>query len=155
MPRYDLPYSQRLLDSTKKFTQSLTNGNDFIGVHIRAQKLLIRHKENSNFHDKDCIIHLLEKVHEISKKYSSIGRIVYIADTFITKYSSLLQNITVSRFNPAKFHVINNEAFTAQVEQNFLSKASVLIMCGGGSFEQSILLRYKTTNPNGHVYTVC
>ena len=155
VPHYDLPYSKHLLDSTKKFTWSLTNGNDFIGVHIRAQKLLIRHNEDSNFHDTECIIEVLEKVHEISKIYPTIKYIVYIADSFITEYSSILQNITVSRFIPAKFEDVDNGAFTAQVEQNFLSTARVLIMCGGGSFEQSILLRYKTANPNGNIHTVC
>ena len=155
VPNFDLPYSKQVTDSTRDFTNLLCNNEDFIGVHIRAQKLYLRHNEDpEHFNDQKCISDLLETVHQTTSQYPDIKHVVYIGDSFTGKYNQLL-NISISRFNPSDFNAANNGALIAQVEQNFLSKARILIMCGGGSFERSISLRYETNNPSGKIIQVC
>lgn len=157
VPPFDLPYNKHIQDATNDFVKHLTNGsNQFIGVHLRAQKLLIRHEKDSDFNDRKCINDLMNKIHEVSsnRKYSNYIT-VFFGDNRVKNYHKLLANITVSHLNPDEYHLIQNDALIAQVEQNTLSKASILIMCGGGSFEASILQRYRKNNPSGLVYKIC
>ena len=159
VPNFDLPYSKQVTDYTRDFTNLLCNNEDFIGVHIRAQKMYIRHNRNKNFNDQKCISDFLETVHQTTSQYPDIKHVVYISDSYTGKYNQLL-NISFSRFNPSDFNssdfnAAKSRALIAQVEQNFLSKARVLIMCGGGSFEKSISLRYETNNPSGKIIQLC
>ena len=145
-----LPHSIHVQKNTEEFLLSLTNGEDFIGVHIRAQKLEIQQK---NGHDEMCIRKLIEQVKKSFNEHRNIKRAVYIADRFVDKYSQLLKSVTFAHFQPSDPN-FDNPAFIAQVEQNTLSKAKVLIMCGGGTFERMISLRYKEANPGGEIRVI-
>lgn len=156
VPPLDLPYNEYIEKATNSFVKHLTKGKRFIGVHLRAQKLFLKHKDNKQFNDRKCIHDLISKVKELSSNnmYSDYAT-VFVGDNHVKKYRELLVNISVSHFNPSDYHILNNDALIAQVEQNTLSQASVLVMCGGGSFEVSIYNRYKKRNPNGVVHKIC
>ena len=157
LPQFNLPYSKIVENTTIQFVDRLTNGKKFIGVHIRAQKLLIRHKDSAAFDDKKCIRNLSKLVEQVSRDQPDTQLVIYIADGFIKKYKELLAelSINISQFDPLLFNSIENDAFIAQVEQNTLSFSTVLITCGGGSFEESISLRFKERNPKGTEHNLC
>ncbi len=147
------PYSRLIQDSTREFVKQLTNNEDFIGVHIRAERLQIQNREHKKFNDQKCIQDLVEKVAEVSKRHSDIKHIIYIADNSVERYTQLLPNVTISRFVPSQ-PKLQVSSFIAQVEQNTLSQAKELIMCGGGTFERSTSQRFKENRPEGKFHVI-
>ena len=147
------PYSRLIKDSTRAFVKHLTNNEDFIGVHIRAGRIQIQQRKHKEFDDQKCIQDLVEKVAEVSKRHSDIKHIIYIADNSVERYMHLLPNVTISRFVPSQ-PKLQVRSFMAQVEQNTLSQAIELIMCGGGTFERSISRRFKENRPKGKFHII-
>ncbi len=65
------------------------------------------------------------------------------------------EGVSLSHFDPSKFNAIQNDGLISQVEQNTLSYAETLVLCGGGNFQRSIETRFKKRNPNGTVSSIC
>ena len=61
------------------------------------------------------------------------------------RYVSLMASRGVKRsaYDPLLCHGIDNGAFIAQVEMKILSRATRLVVCGGGSFQGGVVKRYK------------
>ncbi len=147
-----LPYNNYIEQITKKYLKYLTNGKKFIGVHIRAEKIWIN---KNNYSDEQYIRKCFKLVQNISKQKKHY-MILYFGDHFVVnKYGHLLpKGVSMSHLDPSKFNAIENNGLIAQVEQNTLSYAETLVMCGGGSFEMSIKHRFKKKKPDGFVLTV-
>ena len=158
VPRYsELPYSDYVEEMTRVFVKYLTNDQSFIGVHIRAEKLWLRHRNNPQYPDDKCVQDCIKLAHQTAKQeHSNIKNVLYFGDRFVTKkYGHLLTGISLSHFNSSRFNAIESDALIAQIEQNTLSYAEELVMCGGGSFETSIGLRFNKRKPKGSIRTVC
>ena len=144
-----LPHGQYVIgNATEYIEQSIGIDVKYIGVHIRAEKLMNNHKRN-HLNDTKCILNAIEKANEVSLKYK-INHILYFGDGQSSSYKKLLasRNVTKSIFNPLLFDGVNNGAFIAQVEMKILSQATRLVFVGGGSFQGAIVERYKKINSN-------
>ena len=123
---------------------------EFIGVHLRTEKLSInRNKHNLN--DTKCLLKTFRKVKQV-KQETGIEKILYFADYFWPFYNKTFENFNakVTSFNPKEFNCLQSNAFIAQVEQNIMSQASRLIVCGGGSFQKVAMDRYTNRISHRH-----
>ena len=144
-----LPHGQYVIgNATEYIKESIGIDVEYIGVHIRAEKLLINRKAN-RLNDTKCILNAIEKANEVSMKYK-INRILYFGDGQANRFKKLMasRNVTKSTFNPLLFNGVKNGAFIAQVEMKIMSRATRLVVCGGGSFQETIVKRYKENNSN-------
>lgn len=151
-----LPHSRYVIGNATKFIER-TIGSDveYIGVHIRTEKLAINRK---HIDDRKCITNTIEEAKKISLQYN-INHILYFTDgvphnvklrQFYRFYVRLMTARGVKRsvYNPVLFHGADNSAFIAQVEMQVMSRASRLVVCGGGSFQYAIIQRYRKRNSN-------
>uniref|UniRef100_A0A1X7V2L2 Peptide-O-fucosyltransferase n=1 Tax=Amphimedon queenslandica TaxID=400682 RepID=A0A1X7V2L2_AMPQE len=115
---------------------------EFIGVHLRTEKLGINHKKHG-LNDTKCLVKTFRKVKQVQSE-TGIKKILYFADYYWTFYKKILDsfNAKVTSFDPKEFNCMQSSAFVAQVEQNIMSQASRLIVCGGGSFQKVAMDRF-------------
>ncbi len=150
------PYSNDVEGITIKYLKNLTKGVKFIGVHIRAEKIWIRNSKDkdSNFtekseqHIRKCII-LAQKIFEAQH----FNTILFFGDHMVKKYGHVLSElgVSMSHFDSSKYNAIQNNGLIGQIEQNVLSYAERLVACGGGSFQSSVIERFKKRKPKGSV----
>lgn len=161
------PYSLEVLRNVSAFLSSLIDGREFVGIHLRTEKLGPR-----NGKGKSHFIRCLKTLSSIDfSNYSNLS-VLYFSDLgpFGTKscmhnclskkfmFSSLNDyKIQLSQYSPTHFGGIVDSGFVATVEQESLSRAKVLILVGGGSFQSQVETRYKYYR--GHkrhfIYHVC
>ena len=105
-----------------------------------------------------CFEKVYQLSHEIASNYSGIP-VIYFGD----RYSYLVFGKQLSETNidilECRTHSLfsreRNSAFDVLVEQDMVSRAEVLIMLGGGSFQMQILSRYRTLPNTRLAYQVC
>ena len=151
-----LLHSQHVIGNATEFIErTIGNGIKYISVHIRTEKLAINRK---HLHDKKCIANAIDKANRVSLEYN-INHILYFTDDLphnvrlrpsYRSYVKLMaaRNVKRSMYNPFLFHGVNNSAFIAQVEMQVMSRATRLVVCGGGSFQFAIIERYNKRNSN-------
>lgn len=151
-PSAALPHSQYVIGNATQFIKK-TTGNDgakFIAVHIRTEKLQIN-SQDGRINDTKCVLDTIRKVQEMSRNYS-ISRVLYFTDYVgfqNRKYADLMtaHNATRTAYDPLLYHGANNDAFIAQIELLVMSRATRLVVCGGGSFQSMIVWKYKKRSP--------
>ena len=123
---------------------------EFIGVHLRTEKLNINRKKH-HLNDTKCLLKTFRKVKQV-KQETGIEKILYFADYSWPFYNKKFENfnVKVTSFNPKQFNCLKRKAFIAQVEQNIMSQASRLIVCGGGSFQKVAMDRYTNRISHRH-----
>ncbi len=154
------PYSNGVEEMTIKYLKNLTNGKRFIGVQIRAERVWEQHDHDASSEDRqrseECIQNCYNAAQNVSKE-KHYNMTFYFGDHLVGKlYGHLMpEGVSLSHFDPSKFNAIQNNGLISQVEQNTLSYAETLVLCGGGNFQLSIEARFKKRNPNGTVSSIC
>ena len=147
-----LPHSQYVIGNASEYTnQIIGSGVDYIGVHIRTEYLEINGNKG-RLNDTKCILNAIKKANEVSLKYK-INHILYFTDYTGLRnkgYVNLMASHGVKRsaYDPLLCHGIDNGAFIAQVEMKILSRATRLVVCGGGSFQKGVMKRFKERSSN-------
>ena len=143
-----LQQSDHVVECANKFVKKFVGeGVQFIGVHLRTEKLKI-HSRSGLLNDTNCLQKTFETVKEIERNIS-IKHTLYFADLFRQYHHSKIfeaYKVKVTKFIPKQFNCLQHEAFVAQVEQNVVSRAARLVVCGGGSFQMAIVDRYNRLN---------
>ena len=65
---------------------------------------------------------------------------------------SLLNESNAAEFDPVKFGAPKNSGFVSLVEGQVLTGGQTLVVFGGGSFQTSIIDRFRTTHSADIVY---
>ena len=130
---------------------------DYIAVHFRTDKLLRRKRSFEKLNDTQCIIDTIKVVRNINKA-TGIKHVLYFADIYAWHYNEIFKayNFKISRFNNAlnTAKCLNHKAVAAQIEMNAAARGTRLVVCGGGSFQQTIIDRYKI-NKNFPITRLC
>lgn len=156
-PSRDLyPYSSYIVSNASAFLLSVTNGMEFIGIHLRTEKL---GQVNEGGYFINCLRKSQAIKQNILSNFSNNNiNVLYFADIgpfgskscthkclsnkFISS-SFAMYEIKVTQYNPKLFGGIVDSGFVAAVEQETLSRAKVLVLVGGGSFEAQVATRYR------------
>ncbi len=143
------PYSNDIEEITIKYLKNLTRDIPFIGVHIRAERM---RNDRSEQCIQDCII----RAQKISKS-NHYNMTLYFGDHIVKNYKHVLSElgVSMSHFDPSLYNAIQNNGLISQIEQNVLSHAETLVVCGGGSFQNSVVKRFKNRKPKGSVNYIC
>ena len=158
-PWTPLPYSKKVTKTStvllKKHLGKSSNMK-FVGVHLRSEKIKLRASNNVTIINQ-CFEKVYQLSHEIASNYSGIP-VIYFGDGYshaVFGKQLSKNNIAILQCNRNVPPKERNLAFDALVEQDMVSRAEVLIMLGGGSFQMQILSRYYTF-PNARLaYQVC
>ena len=152
-PPMILPHSQYVIQNATHFLLNKLgiSRRGFIAVHIRAEKLYLkRHQTN----DTQCMLDTINLAKTLAQANPDTAKILYFTDNFgLWYYKRLLdkENVEITRFNSSE---INNEGFAAQVEKRIMSEAKLLVVSGGGSFQETIIHRYTMINRAPLVFRV-
>ena len=139
-----LPLTDALISDARAFYEDLVGGSDitFIGVHIRAQRLLKQIKVR-NTNATNCIVKGIELANSFAS--SQDLKVVYFGDYHVSQFKDLLEkfDVEVVRFDPAEYGHTGavDEAYVAQVEQTAIAQAKQLVLMGGGTFQENIVAR--------------
>uniref|UniRef100_A0A1X7VXA6 Peptide-O-fucosyltransferase n=1 Tax=Amphimedon queenslandica TaxID=400682 RepID=A0A1X7VXA6_AMPQE len=149
-----LPLSQFVVQSAYEFlTEKLgkQNTKNFIAVHIRAEKIHLRHRQTN---ETKCILDTIKLAKGVGEENPNITKTLYFTDYLgIKLYKELFvqEGIEITSFRSTE---AQNEAFVAQVEAKVMSQAKLLIVSGGGSFQKIIVERYMMSNETSLVFKV-
>ena len=149
-----LPLSQFVVMNANEFLTEKLGSHDirnFTAVHIRAEKIhLKRHQINNT----KCILDTIELAKRVGEENPDIIKTLYFTDYLgIKLYTELFaqEGIEITSFRSSE---AQNEGFVAQVEGKVMSEAKILIVSGGGSFQEIIKKRYMMTNEEPLVFEV-
>lgn len=160
--------SQKVLKTSLQFTRNLTAGREFIGIHLRSEKLGQREMRIPDY-IRDCLDQAINVKDSIHK-----GLHTKLAEIFVTDYGpfgsdsckncrgarlvkKVLEDygIQPTRFDPLRHGVPPDSGFVSLVEMNTLLQSRYLILVGGGAYQKQMTMRIKTTGAYTDVYLVC
>ena len=164
------PYSQSVLSNASTMLHSLTNGKDFIGIHLRTEKLGQQNFKIKGFFEQ-CLKLMQSAQSKILAENNYNLTYIYFADTGRYGSRSCIRHclsikviertfekygIKVTHYNPYKFGGLSDSGFVATVEQEALSRAKILVLVGGGSFQSQVATRYKHYHQNPtSIHRIC
>lgn len=153
-PWVPLSYSNSIIaNSNALLTANQVLTKKFLGVHLRSEKVWYRTRDSTVFNQ--CFQMVLNLTEELSLNHSSIP-ILYFGDNHTEQLfgkQMSKHNITLVQCNMLDCE--RDGGFKAQVEQEMVSRAEVLVLVGGGSFQLQIYSRYRTHQNTGLVYRAC
>jgi hypothetical protein len=167
-------HSDRVVRAARQFAQSLNEARPVIGVHIRAERMLIDFKANTT-HYMNCFRQVKELLSSSKIAGASHGNVHIFHD--FGKYGTrscrsrhcvegrpgILSRINklgynVVSFDPTSFQPASLQAaFAAFVEMDYLSNVDVLITVGRGGYQDRIALRFlkKEGVSSEKLYRIC
>ena len=162
------PLNNRLLSNVTAYCHDISEGRDFIGVHIRTAKLGMLDYISRKKLSTKCFDMTWELISKLQKEFPELP-IKYFVDfgTYgshsseiglgkrVSKKPFAQRKINHIHYNPEKHDGWIDQGFVALVEQSAISNAKVLVMVGGGSFQDQILTRFKDQGTGNNVYTIC
>ena len=156
-PWLPLPYSKEIVNRANKLLLDRLNKvwhTKFIGVHLRSEKVRIKVGFNTT-----AISQCFQMVYKLSKKLAFVHNLpVFYFGDGLTK-SVFGEQMTKYHIKLLKCNTIpsqkTDKGFEAQVEQAMVSRAEVLVLLGGGTFQLQIYSRYRRLKNTGLVYRVC
>ena len=183
LPINSITPNHLVISKSDQFTQSLgLQKHSYIGIHIRFEKLFetaFKYKKDPR-HFLDCcmlrlnaVLKQLKILHNLTSEGSTLllhdyghhGTDVCQHDggwksrsvcTNDSKYLlSLLNESRASEFDLVKFDAPQNSGFVSLVEGLALAGGRSLVVVGGGSFQISIIDRFKSAHRNAVYYSLC
>ena len=148
-PRYiSFPHSANIIHSSSKLLSSklLNEHTKFIGVHLRSEKVSQTGKQS--IYD-ECF----ELFYNLIQKLNHGLPVLYIGDSHTN--SIFGKKMSKYGINLTEYRLTQDRGYRAQVEQAVLARAEILILVGGGSFQQQVYVRFRTYNSSGVAYRVC
>ena len=145
-PSPALPHSSFIKSKAIEFLNHCLSGNEsFVAVHIRTEKIHIAEKK-MKINGTKCVLDAIATAHNVSQ-VKGISHIMFFTDNFALDYYGDVfraQNVKITSYNPKTFHLQpESDGIVAQIEQNIASRAAVLVLSGGGSFQYVIKRRYS------------
>jgi hypothetical protein len=155
--------NDNVLSNSSAYLRKISHGKPFIAVHIRTEKMN-KHMSNACFHKVWKLISLLKIMffEDIDIKYfvdygqfgSFTADDLYI--TRLIKYKYLKhKKIIPLHYNPKEFGGLADQGFVALVELSTIARAKVLLLVGGGSFQDQIYMNFKRNQNAAVAYKVC
>ena len=156
-PSTPVPYNVSVVSqSTAILKTHLKKHKKFVGVHLRSERVWIHRTQKPAAVNIDkCFQMLYNLTKDLAFRYHDLS-VFYFGDDHTTKVfgkQMSKHNISLLKYKmPAKER---DRGFEAQVEQDMASRAEILVLLGGGSFQQQIYSRYCTLQNTRLVYRVC
>ena len=161
---YPIPHSKEVLETAKRFLQSLNVKRPFLSIHMRTERV-IQHEPSHPGYIDSCIEELPFVINRtlhrhnlkdvlVLRDYGTYGtdschygnhsRPRQFCKSLSDKFVSRLRqwNIQVVDFDPTVFGVPHNSGFISLVEANALLHGDVLLTVGHGSFQRSLRTRF-------------
>ena len=169
------PFTDSIISNATAFIESITDKKNFIGLHIRAEKMLYD-KGIQHYHNLASRNYFLERCFNLTESLLSRSNLSMIFTfTDMGKYGSRSlrwnssdrdilytmlsqRGIKVHHYDPFKFNGMDDSGFVAAVEQEVLSRSKKLITIGGGSFQRQLAVRFHNYNKDKRkfkAYAVC
>lgn len=166
------PLNDAILKSSLKYFKSFTDGgNDFLAIHIRTAKVAMLDFRSKKRYSAKCMSIMWNLISNVQKKHKNLP-VKYFVDygpygshSFeiglgkkISKKPFLQKKIVPLHYDPSKFGGWADQGYVALVEQNTIAMAKVLVLIGGGSYQDQILTRFKinhSNNKGGLAYKAC
>ena len=145
-PSPALPHSSFIKSKAIEFLNHCLIGNErFVAVHIRTEKIHIAEKK-MKINGTKCVLSAITTARIVSQ-VTGIRHIMFFTDNFALDYYGDVfraQNVKITSYDPKTFHLQpESDGIVAQIEQNIASRATVLVLSGGGSFQYVIKRRYS------------
>ena len=169
------PLSTGVISNSSAFVKSLSCKSDskLIVIHLRTAKLAMMGGGMATF--RTCFKKTENVLKELTSNCSQIGtcgnRACYRYFVDYGEFGShsyevklgqkastgLLQekHITPVSYDPRKFGGMKDQGFVALVEQLSMAQSDILILVGGGSFQEQIRKRFIQDGRGSRVYEVC
>ena len=169
-------HSKAVISATEKFKMSLNDSHPVVGVHIRAERLLLDFNGS-----KDHFTGCLAELHQILKNGTianiSSGSVRLFHDMgkygssscnlnkwqrcdkhgreFLDIMTKEFKNVTVS-FDPSSFHPTSLQAtFASFVENEYMSGVDVLVTVGRGQYQDNIVKRFLKKSGWKNLHRIC
>ena len=162
------PLNKDIVSNSSAFTKSFLcdKTRKLVVIHLRTGQIVLQtnpHSAHKMF--KSC----LENAQKLLKTlgsgicyryfvdYGEFGSHSYEISDGQNASAALLQqeHITPVRYDPRKFGGIKDQGFVALVEQLSMAQSDILILVGGGSFQEQIRKRFIQDGHGSRVYEVC
>ena len=145
-PSPALPHGSFIKSNAIEFLNHYLIGNkSFVAVHIRTEKIYIVEKK-MKVNGSKCVLDAITTARNVSQ-IKGIKHIMFFTDSFALDYYGDVfraQNVKITNYNSKIFHLQpESDGIVAQIEQNIASRAAVLVLSGGGSFQYVIKRRYS------------
>ena len=168
------PISKEIIEQAKYFRDYLSGGlgGGYISVHLRTAKIAMMDQAKANQRFKRCFEKaqaLVQKEHKTIGKdtkelidryfvdYGRFGSHSYEVSLGIKASQKFLskRHINPVHYNPDTYGGKLDQGYVALVEQEALAHSKVLILVGGGSFQEQMKIRFIQTGSGERVYKVC
>lgn len=157
-PNYDYdiyPHSKEVIGNATAFINEATNGEDFMAIHYRLESFVIRHDQQKT---DGCLDLVPRETRRLQGLYPFLKHLLIFGDEEISQArdsGTFKMEEKVSHFPLGKYGSILDRGFVAQVEQNVMSRARVLITAGCGSFQAETVSRFHQEARHIKRYHVC
>ena len=174
------PVSDKVVQTAQSTSLQLGLHKPYTAVHVRIERIILKYIRYNITSGLECItkikqlLKMLQQqqkldinqtilVHDIGEfgtggvpiheGTAGVGEFYYRAGM---KVLTELRKIGLKEFHykPGKGD-IQNRGFVALVEKEILARADLLVMMGGGHFEQSLIGQFIPTHDKSNLYTVC
>ena len=159
---FHLEFSQVVQDASKRFMDELrVEDQQFMVVHFRSEKLAFRQYRFPRFMP-NCVYEGLQMRDKVLNEVGVTGggrglKVLYFGDIgpygsetcknckAIPEMERLLDKyqIELSRFSPSDYNLPQDRGFVATVEMAVMSRASHMILLGGGAFQLQLQVRFE------------
>ena len=162
------PLSKGVISNSSAFVRYLSGGSEFVSIHLRTAKVAMMDRHSRLF--KKCFEKVQSLIVEIKKTYFNTKlHFHYFVD--YGEYGSHSFEVSLGRkvslrtlqennikplhYDPKKYGGIPDQGFVALVEQLSLSQSKILILVGGGSFQDQMKTRFIQFGNGKRIYHVC
>ena len=169
-------HSKAVISATEKFKLSLNDSHPVVGVHIRAERLLLDF-DGSKKHFRGCLAQLHQVLKNGTIANISSGSVRLFHDMgkygssscnrkkwqpcknhgreFLDIMTKEFKNVTVS-FDPSSFHPTSLQAtFASFVENEYMSEVDVLVTVGRGQYQDNIVKRFLKKSGWKNLHRIC
>ena len=162
------PLNKDIVSNSSAFTKSFLcdKTRKLVVIHLRTGQMVLQMKPH-NAHEmfKSCF----ETTQKILKAlgsgicyryfvdYGEFGSHSYEIRDGQNASANLLQeeHVTPVSYDPRKFNGVEDQGFVALVEQLSMAQSDILILVGGGTYQDQIRMRFIQDGHGSRVYEVC
>ena len=161
------PLNDDVMTNVTAFYRDISNDTDIIGVNLRTAKLGMLDWKYKKVLSKKCFEETWSLVSRLKKDYPALN-VIYFVDygkhgshsaeigigMQVSKKHLKANKIEPVHYDPDIYGGWPDQGFVALVEQSAIAKSKILVLVGGGSFQDELFTRFRQAE--GHkVYTIC
>ena len=166
----NIGHSQTVVKASQAFSRHLKDSETAprIGVHIRAERVIMTFQGNFN----NCIKDIGDTVRMLMRNFTTTPQVRVIHDfskygtqsckgdcgryrpKFLTELKKL--NLTIVYYEPVDYpSFLRSSTFAAFVEREYLSTSDVLVTAGRGGFQNMVVEHFLNHSNTEHLHRVC